>query len=401
MNILISDNTRCAIAPDGSVWSPDATRGYGAWRAYLDVFEQVRVLVRARRVVRPPDGWSPVCGPGVWGESVPSFRGPWQLAPRYLNLRRAIREALGRADAISMRLPATLSQLVWGGIAVGRPYGVHVTGDPFEALAPGLHSDISRGLFRRLYTRRLRRQIAGACAVAYVTSESLQRKYPPPSEAFCTHFSNAILPDSAFASGPREARERKGPFRLVMVASLANLIKRPDVLLESVGICLRAGLDVRATLVGDGAFRARMEGRSRELDLQNRVRFAGQMPAVADVRQQLDEGDLFVLPSRTEGLPRAMLEAMARALPCIGTAVGGIPELLPAEDLVATGNAQLLARKILDVAGDPARLTRMSRRCFETVQAYREAQISLRRNTYCEALRKRTEEWVRRRHAIS
>ena len=62
--------------------------------------------------------------------------------------------------------------------------------------------------------------------------------------------------------------------------------------------------------------------------LRDRVRFRGQLTTPVDVRAELDRADLFVLPSRQEGLPRAMIEAMARALPCIGSSVGGIPELL-------------------------------------------------------------------------
>jgi len=49
----------------------------------------------------------------------------------------------------------------------------------------------------------------------------------------------------------------------------------------------------------------------------------------SDVFDWLDEIDVYVQPSRTEGLPRALIEAMSRACPAIGSAVGGIPELLP------------------------------------------------------------------------
>ena len=55
-----------------------------------------------------------------------------------------------------------------------------------------------------------------------------------------------------------------------------------------------------------------------------------------------------------------MVEAMARGLPCIGSAVGGIPELLPADDLVTPGDAPGLARKLQEVLSDPARLARMT-----------------------------------------
>lgn len=397
MNVLISDNTRCVVAGDGSLWSPDATRGYDAWTPYLSVFEEVCVLVRARRLDRPPDGWAPICGPGVRGVPVPYFLGPWQLAPRYLAVTKAIRTALSESEAVSMRAPATLSQLVWGCLSAGRPYGVHVTGDPFEALAPGLHRDLSRGLFRRLYTKRLLRQIAGACAVAYVTSASLQRRYPPPSGVFATHFSNAILPGAAFVAAPRGARKREKAFSLVMVGSLANLIKRPDVFIDSVGMCLQAGLELRAAIVGDGKCRARLEARCQTAGLQDKVRFTGQLSSATEVRNELDQADLFVLPSETEGLPRAMLEAMARGLPCIGTAVGGIPELLPPEDLVAPGNAKALARKILEAAADPQRLADMSARGLETSQAYRSVEVAKRRAGYCQALRQATAAWTEQR----
>jgi glycosyltransferase involved in cell wall biosynthesis len=298
-----------------------------------------------------------------------------------------------------MRLPATLSQLVWGSLGAERPYGVHVTGDPFAALAPGLHNDLSRGVFRRLYSTRLLRQTAGACAVAYVTSEFLQRTYPPPCKVFSTYFSNVLLPCGAFVPAPREAQKRENPFRIVMVGSLANLIKRPDVLIDSVGICLQAGLEVQAVIVGDGKCRAKMEARCRTMGLQDKVGFTGQLSSAGEVRHQLDQADLFVLSSETEGMPRAMLEAMARGLPCIGTAVGGIPELLSPGELVVAGDAHALARKILEVSADPERLARMSRGCLETAQAYRDVEVSQRRNAYCDALRRGTERWLSiRRH---
>lgn len=70
------------------------------------------------------------------------------------------------------------------------------------------------------------------------------------------------------------------------------------------------------------------------LGVADRVTFVGTVPAGAAVRAHLDAADLVVVPSRTEGLPRALIEAMARGLPAVGTTVGGIPELLADVDLV-------------------------------------------------------------------
>ena len=66
----------------------------------------------------------------------------------------------------------------------------------------------------------------------------------------------------------------------------------------------------------------------------------------------LDSAHLFVLPSLTEGLPRALLEAMARGLPAVATAVGGVPELLPPSCLVPPRQAKALAARIGDVVRD-------------------------------------------------
>jgi glycosyltransferase involved in cell wall biosynthesis len=84
----------------------------------------------------------------------------------------------------------------------------------------------------------------------------------------------------------------------------------------------------------------------------------------------LDKADVFVLPSYQEGLPRAMIEAMARALPCIGSTVGGIPELLNQEDMIPPGNVAALADKIRSVVTNPERMNMMSARNWEKAKKY-------------------------------
>ena len=138
-----------------------------------------------------------------------------------------------------------------------------------------------------------------------------------------------------------------------------------------------------------------LAARARALGLGPRVRFLGQLPAGDAVRAELDRADLFVLPSRTEGLPRAMVEAMARALPCIGSTAGGIPELLPAEDLLPPGDAAAQARKIREVVSDPGRMARMSARNLEKAEEYRDDALRERRVAFYQNITNQTETWVR------
>lgn len=83
--------------------------------------------------------------------------------------------------------------------------------------------------------------------------------------------------------------------------------------------------DLRAVLVGDGPLRPAMEEQARALDLSDAVIFAGTRQDVPEILALLD---VFVLPSLWEGLPIALLEAMAAGLPVVATAVGGVPEVV-------------------------------------------------------------------------
>jgi glycosyltransferase involved in cell wall biosynthesis len=188
-------------------------------------------------------------------------------------------------------------------------------------------------------------------------------------------------------------RSGTGPYTLITVGSLGHFYKAPDILIDAVGGCIQEGWDLRLVLVGDGKHRLELESRAAALGLDARVRFAGQLPAGAAVREELDKADLFVLPSRQEGLPRAMVEAMARGLPCIGSTVGGIPELLPPEDLVTPGEVGALIGKLQEVLGDPGRMARMSVRNLEKAWAYRDEALEARRFAFYRRVKEKTEAW--------
>jgi glycosyltransferase involved in cell wall biosynthesis len=117
------------------------------------------------------------------------------------------------------------------------------------------------------------------------------------------------------------------PSEDVVIACVANLKPRKghDVLLNAVAALLGHPRPWRLELVGAGPERPRIERLVAELGLAGRVRLLGE---VSDVDRVLARADVAVLPSLTESLPNAVIEAMAHAVPVVATAVGGIPELL-------------------------------------------------------------------------
>ena len=86
--------------------------------------------------------------------------------------------------------------------------------------------------------------------------------------------------------------------------------------------------------------------------------------------------------SRTEGLPRALIEAMACGLPCIGSRVGGIPELLEPVALVAPGNSKELAEKIYEFVTDTTLLNSQAVRNWNEAKNYHDKILSQRRMAF-------------------
>ncbi|RLF03245.1 MAG: hypothetical protein DRJ64_08525 [Thermoprotei archaeon] len=93
-----------------------------------------------------------------------------------------------------------------------------------------------------------------------------------------------------------------------------------------------------------------------------------------------------------EGLPRAMIEAMARGLACIGSRVGGIPELLPPEGIVPAKDARALAQRIAELISDPCKLIQMAKSNYETAKEYETSVLHQRRLEFYKYVRRLTAE---------
>jgi glycosyltransferase involved in cell wall biosynthesis len=86
---------------------------------------------------------------------------------------------------------------------------------------------------------------------------------------------------------------------------------------------------------------------------------------------------------------------IARSLPCIGSTVGGIPELLPSEDLVPPGDVTALASKIREVVTNPERMARMSARNLQKAKDYTDEVLSQQRNEFYRYVREMSEAWLK------
>ncbi|MFO0993362.1 MAG: glycosyltransferase family 4 protein [Hyphomicrobiales bacterium] len=134
---------------------------------------------------------------------------------------------------------------------------------------------------------------------------------------------------------------------LIFIGELRHLKGVAD-LLEATAL-LNKTRKVTLTVTGEGPDRAEFEARTSALNLGDVVRFTGALPA----RQAFAHGRLFVMPSHAESFPYVLLEAAAAGLPVVASHVGGIPEVLPASDMVPPRDPAALAAAIADRLDQP------------------------------------------------
>jgi L-malate glycosyltransferase len=165
-----------------------------------------------------------------------------------------------------------------------------------------------------------------------------------------------------------------------VVGTIANYHPKKDWpnVLRAVRAVIDQRRDVRAILVGQGPLQDEVERLFEELDLGSSAVLTGFRP---DAVRLLSACDVFVLGSKWEGLPVALMEAMALGLPIVATAVGGIPNAIEHDVdglLVDSGDPAALAAAIERVAADPNLANRLARRSNERAPEFDAARAQRR-----------------------
>jgi L-malate glycosyltransferase len=166
---------------------------------------------------------------------------------------------------------------------------------------------------------------------------------------------NRVRPATPLAPEKRAALRRDmgdvGDTVLVLAAGRMMPQKGFDLLISAFARVVRSHPKARLVIIGDGPDRADLEKRVARLSLQECVSLPGAVPDLADMLQSVD---VFALPSRHEGLPLVLIEAMAAGLPIVATRVGDVATVLDESSglLIEAGQVEPLTEALERLVSD-------------------------------------------------
>jgi glycosyltransferase involved in cell wall biosynthesis len=212
----------------------------------------------------------------------------------------------------------------------------------------------------RLLSRKLPTTVVGT---------GIEKAYGGPRAGLHQMSISLVRRSELRAAGTR--RELTGPIELLAVGRLAPE-KNPMLALDALAMLhSRCPGRFRLTWVGDGELRSAVRERVAELGIEDVVSLPGFVPIGPELMEYYRRSDLFVLVSVTEGLPQALIEAQANALPIVATDVGGVGVVLDhgnAGLLVPSGDPAALAEAIDGLVADDERRSALVKRGRELAE---------------------------------
>ncbi|MDD4873772.1 MAG: glycosyltransferase [Dehalococcoidales bacterium] len=394
MKALFIHSARFVRTPDGNVFS-NGQFPHQRWERYLKYFDALKVICRMSYRDEMPENWNLSSWPRVTFIDIPDDHGKLLMQLQKGPNRRIVYRQMNDCDAVII----DQSTLGWSAAQEAEkrriPWAIEVVSDVWNAY--WYYGTLLGKLYAPFAWRNSRYWIRRADFAIYVTHEYLQKKYPCRG-LFCGVSDVQVNSVPISVLEGRIARWRieqpTAPEALVvgMIGSLFNRYKGLHVALRALRRLRDQGILLQLHVLGNGRLDIwRQE--ARRLGIINLLYLDGSLPSGEPVMQWLDKLDIYVQPSFQEGLPRALIEAMSRGLPALGSICGGIPELLPVECLHCPGDDKILAKQLARMVQDSSWRISQAQRNFKEAKNYYSGHLDALRDAFwcqfAERVRKR------------
>ena len=275
--------------------------------------------------------------------SVPNFKSPTKYFKNKAEAEKIVCDVIKDADYVVLRTQSSIAQIALKYIKkYNKPYIIECVGCSWDSYWN--HSMLGKIVAPYMYYKT-KKAIKDAPYVYYVTNQFLQKRYPTNGEKVAC--SNVVI-----KSNDKDALDKRiqkihkfNPKEKIIfgtAASLSTRYKGQEYVIKALKYFLDKGYNVEYHLAGGysgnqkNTFLYDLAVKEGVID---KVIFEGSLSS-EQIMDYYDSIDIYVQPSKQEGLPRAVIEAMSRGCPVLGTDIAGIPELIQERCLFKKGSVK-------------------------------------------------------------
>ena len=347
---------------------------------YSVICDEIVCLAKINRIERPTHNLIEYSN--VTFVEAPEFNSHVSLLS-YYKVKRKIEERLMECDICIVHVHTSFASTMTADAAreLGIPCLHVVVGCAWDAM---WNHSLKGKLIAPLIWWNLKRIQQYARYSIYVTHDFLQRRYPTPYKFISC--SNVELPDKGNNILADRIKQIEYPKQRLKVATLAAIdvrYKGQQYVIKALALLRQQGIEMEYHLVGTGTGEY-LRNVAKKSGVEDLVFFEGALPH-SEIAAFLDAIDIYIQPSKQEGLPRSVIEAMSRGCLCVGSKIAGIPELLPTEYLFNSGNVIQIARILAGI--DRNQLEEQAKRNIKKSDLYVSSILNERRRAFLEKFR--------------
>jgi len=360
---------------------------YGVWKRYLTAFDHLVVATRkinfSKFDQRLLSGMKLSNGPKVDFCPIDKYSHNLDILMKYKEIANQIKSVLKNVDCAIVRLPSTIGIIAYREAQkISLPVAVELVGCPWDALwnFGTIKGKVAAPIFY-YYTKKI---VKESSHTVYVTKNFLQERYP--TRGYSINCSDVNIPENTEDILQRRINKikelnDKSSIKIGMIGALGSKYKGFDLAIDAISYLTRTFEKIELHVVGpgDGSLWKKYV---QKKGVQSKVFFDGVLKNGDEVFKWLDQIDIYIQPSKTEGLPRALIEAMSRGCPAVGARTGGIPELLDSKFLHRKDDSKDLSEKIIQLLNDPNLMINQAKINFLKSKEYSRINLDTKRTNF-------------------
>lgn len=386
---------RVLFCHDGPLQKDEFNNYYGiahndsTFKRYYNVADELAILIRVNKILKSDIEMklSKITVSPLEVIEYPNISNIKGQIFNKLTARKIVKREVEKSDYIIARLPSMVGYMA---VDYAKKYNkrcmIELVTCPWDSY---WNHSLKGKLMAPFMYNATKRRVRSASHVIYVTNQFLQSRYP--TKGISVNCSNVVLQefDDKVLENRLQKIEKMNDSKLIIgtTAAVDVKFKGQQYIIEALGSLKKRGIvNFEYQLVGSGN-QDFLKAVAKKFDVIDQVKFVGTLKH-DDVFKWLDSIDIYVQPSRQEGLPRALIEAMSRGIPAFGAKTAGIPELL--DEKFIFSNTKNNIKEICEILNklDKYIMINQSIRNYKESKKYVNEIINERRNEFFRTFKK-------------